>query len=97
LEILMRALTWDDFADGTGSVYVVAVGEEQVELTLDQAKEIASAGRAGGSFRLEFLGPSDPVLPQACYPVRFGDEMIDIFMVPVSADRTGARYEAIFY
>jgi hypothetical protein len=76
---------------------MVAVGEAQIELKLDRAEEIASAGRSGGSFRLEFLGPSDPLLPQASYPVRVGDDMIDIFMVPIGADRTGARYEAIFY
>lgn len=93
----MRALTWDDFADAAGSVYPVAVGEEQLELTLDKAEEIASAGRSGGAFRLEFLGPSDPVLPQASYPIRLGDEIIDIFIVPVSRDHGGTRYEAIFY
>ena len=93
----MRALTWDDFADSAGSVYMVAVDDAQIELTLDRAVEIASAGRAGGSFRLEFLGPSDPLLPQASYPVRVGDETIDIFIVPIGVDRTGSRYEAIFY
>lgn len=94
----MRALTWDEFADATGSVYAVAVGEHRFELTLDKASEIASAGREGGSFRLEFLGPSDPVLEQAIYPFRRGDEdPFEIFIVPVARDTRGTRYEAIFY
>lgn len=94
----MRALTWDDFADAAGSVYRVAVGENQFELTLDQAKEIASAGRTGGSFRLEFVGPYDPILPQAIYPFRRGEEdALEIFVVPIGRDEQGTRYEAVFY
>jgi hypothetical protein len=94
----MRALTWDDFADAAGSVYQVAVGEEQVELTLEEATEIASAGREGGSFRLDFRGPSDPMLQQAIYPFRRGeDDPLEIFIVPVGRDSRGTQYEAIFY
>ena len=93
----MRALTWDEFADAAGSLYIVTVGEEQIELTLDRAVELASAGRAGGSFQLEFLGPTDPVLPQAIYPFRRGKDAFEIFIVPVRRDSEGTRYEAIFY
>jgi hypothetical protein len=94
----MRALTWDDFADAVGSVYRVAVGEEQFELTLALAAEIESAGRTGGSFRLEFLGPRDPVLPQAIYRFCRGDEdPAEIFIVPVGRGDRGTLYEAIFY
>ena len=93
----MRSLTWDEFADAAGSVYAVAVGQGEVELTLERAEEIASAGRTGGSFRLEFRGPVDPVLPQAIYRLERGDETIEIFIVPIANDRDGARYEAIFY
>jgi len=94
----MRALTWDDFADAAGSVYQVAVGEEQVELTLEQATEIASAGREGGSFRLDFLGPGDPMLQQAIYPFRRGEaDPFEIFIVPVGRNSRGTQYEAIFY
>lgn len=94
----MRALTWDDFADAAGSVYLVPAGEQQVEITLEKATEIASAGRDGGSFRLDFRGPGDPVLEQAIYPFRHGDEEpLEIFIVPVARDDRGMRYEAIFY
>ena len=93
----MRELTWDDFADAVGTVYRVEIGENQVDLTLDRADEIPSAGRAGGSFKLEFLGPSDRVLGQAIYPLRREDEVLEIFIVPVARDQRGVRYEAIFY
>lgn len=93
----MRACTWDDFANATGAAYAVTVGEGSVELTLEQAAETASAGREGGSFRLEFRGPSAPVLPQAIYPFRRGEEALEIFIVPIASDAEGTRYEAIFY
>lgn len=98
----MRAITWDEFADAVGTVYRVDLGESTdgentVELALDQATEIASAGREAGSFRLEFVGPIDPLLPQAIYPFRRGDELFEIFIVPIAQDRQGTRYEAIFY
>ncbi len=77
----------------------MTVGEEQFGLTLEQATQIASAGRAGGSFRLDFVGPCDPVLPQAIYPFRRGEEQepAEIFIVPVGRDDRGTRHEAIFY
>ena len=93
----MRELTWDEFADSAGMVYSVENGEKHVELVLDRVEELPSAGRAAGSFRLEFLGPSDPVLPQAIYPFRRGDEVLDIFIVPTGRESSGIRYEAIFF
>jgi hypothetical protein len=93
----MRAITWDEFADAVGTAYRVDHGESAVELTLDQAAEIASAGREAGSFRLEFVGPANPLLPQAIYSFWRGDELFEIFIVPIAQDRQGSRYEAIFY
>ena len=92
----MHALTWDDFADAEGTVYEVAVGEDRFELTLQVAQALAASGRDGRSFRLEFLGPGDPVLPQAIYPFRAGDRSFEIFIVPIGRKSTGMRYEAIF-
>ena len=92
----MRALTWDEFADAAGTVYGVTAGEERLELTLEQAQELAFAGRAPSSFRLEFLGPCDPVLPQAIYPLQRGADVLEMFIVPIARDDKGTRYEAIF-
>jgi hypothetical protein len=93
----MRVLTWEEFADAVGAAYEVAAGEERYELTLSQAVELPSAGREGGSFRLEFAGPYEPILPQAIYPFRRGDEVLEIFIVPIARQPSGTRYEAIFY
>jgi hypothetical protein len=93
----MRALTWDEFAHAAGTVYQVPCGDERFELTLDRAEEVPSAGREGGSFRLEFLGPFEPILPQAIYPFCHGEDAMDIFIVPIGRTSAGTRYEAVFY
>lgn len=49
------------------------------------------------SFALLFAGPTDPPLGQGTY--RFSHERLgwfDLFIVPISANRDGRQYEAIF-
>jgi hypothetical protein len=92
----MRALTWADFANGEGTVYEVAIGEDRFELTLALAESLSSSHREGRSFRLEFVGPVDPVLPQATYTFRANGSDCEIFIVPVERKPAGTRYEAIF-
>jgi hypothetical protein len=93
----MRALSWDDFAGTEGATWQVS-GEDQpsVEMTLEQVVALPPSVRPEGSFRLEFRGPFEPVLPQAIYQFRCGDECHEIFIVPVARDDRGARYEAVF-
>ena len=92
----MRELTWDDFADAAGSSYTIETGIGPLELTLDRVEQLAPGVRAAGSFRLEFLGPLDPTLPQAIYPLDDGNEVLEIFIVPVAREAAGMRYEAVF-
>ena len=93
----MRALTWDEFAGTEGTTYRVDLaGRPSVEMTLESAVELPSAGRAAGSFRLEFRGPGEPVLEQAIYPFQAGEECFEIFIVPIGRDERGTRYEAVF-
>ena len=91
----MSGLRLVDFV--TGTVYDVRAADAIYPLTLDKGQELSDSGREGGSFRLEFLGPADPVLPQATY--RFAGEGTDhdIFIVPIARDAGGVRYEAVFY
>jgi hypothetical protein len=93
----MRNLTADDFAEKTGTVYEVSVQGSSFPLTLAEFQTLPNSGREGGSFRLEFCGPMDPILPQAIYPLRDGGDELEIFIVPISRDRDGTRYEAIFF
>ena len=96
LETRMRELTWDEFAGAAGTVFSIEDEEGRVELALDRVDELPSAGRAAGSFRLEFLGPLDPILPQAIYPLRNGEDLFEIFIVPIGRTAAGVSYEAVF-
>lgn len=93
----MRNLTADDFSGTIGTPYEVPVPDGILALTLAELQPLPDSGREGGSFRLEFLGPMEPILPQAIYPFRNGDEILEIFIVPIARDQNGTRYEAIFF
>ena len=90
----MSDLTAADFAEGED--YAVGAQGEGVTLRLDRVEAVPGAPRPSGGFRLEFVGPGDPVLPQAIYPLVRDGETREIFIVPVARDAKGVRYEAIF-
>ncbi|MDQ3914905.1 MAG: hypothetical protein M3323_06170 [Actinomycetota bacterium] len=70
-----------------------------VDLTLAEAAPSPWQREEGGrvAFRLEFTGPTEPLLDQRTYRMQH-DELgtIEIFIVPVGRDEKGATYEAIF-
>jgi hypothetical protein len=86
----------EDFAANVGERYEVAGPDGNLPLTLEEARPLGHSARPGGAFALTFLGPADPVLPQAIYRLSRGDEADDIFIVPITQDAFGTRYEAIF-
>lgn len=92
----MRELTVADFNDRIGQDFSADVEDGQLPLTLDGVQELPSMGRQGGAFRLEFLGPHQPILPQAIYPLHIAEERMEIFIVPIGQEPGGVRYEAIF-
>jgi len=93
----MRELTWDDFSDAAGRVYAVAAGDQRVDFTLDQIEQLPHSPRASGAFRLEFVGPLDPVLDQGIYPFSDDGDGFEIFIVPIAREPAGMRYEAVFF
>lgn len=93
----MRELQWNDFAGAEGTDYQAQVGDDQIDLILETATELPSSGRAGGSFRLEFRGPFEPILEQGIYPFSRGAESLEIFIVPIGREARGTLYEAVFY
>jgi len=93
----MRELTWDDFADATGSTYTIEAGGDRIDVTLDRVEQLPHSPRAAGAFRLEFLGPLKPILPQAIYPFDGGGDPMELFIVPIAQEPAGVRYEAIFF
>ncbi len=77
------------------SVFKAEVGDGIVELVLETVSESTPQGPYE-RFALEFSGPQ-PVLSQATYRLRHGIVGAhDVFLVPVSEDADGARYEAVF-
>jgi hypothetical protein len=93
----MRNLTLDDFSGKAGTSYELLIDGGAVPMTLAQVQALPDSGRDGGAFRLEFVGPRDPILAQAIYPFREGEEQVEIFIVPIGRDESGTHYEAIFF
>ena len=92
-----RTYTFADFSGRIGKPCEVHVGVHRVPVKLDAAQELPGATREGGAFRLEFLGPHQPMLGQGVFPFQFGGERFEIFIVPIGLEAGGARYEAIFF
>jgi hypothetical protein len=93
----MTPLTLEAFADRVGTTFRAQAGEAEHELMLEAAEPLPSSPREGGGFRLLFRGPREPVLEQAIYPLRAGDESHEIFIVPIAQDPSGTQYEAVFF
>lgn len=92
----MRALSLEDFIGSIGQPYLIGPDDAPFALTLEDAAPLAGSPRAGGGFRLEFRGPGEPILPQATYSLRRGEEGFDIFIVAIGGNERGMLYEAIF-
>jgi hypothetical protein len=91
----MRELSVDDFEPHVGAAY--GLDGSDVSLILEAARALPGSPRPGGGFRLSFRGPREPLLPQAIYAMRRGEEVLDLFIVPIAQTDAGAEYEAVFY
>jgi hypothetical protein len=93
-------LTLDTFSAAVGEKFSVDLGGEAGALELELVEAEARPGSENAPrqpFGLVFLGPEQPWLPQGTY--LFGHPTagpLGIFVVPVSQDTEGTRYEAIF-
>jgi len=92
----MRELSLDEFQGREGEAFELVLGEETVPLTLTKVHALRPTGREAGAFTLDWRGPAEPVLPQAIYTLRQGDDLFEMFIVPLGQDREGVRYEAVF-
>lgn len=96
----MFDLSLERFAAWQGDRFLVHfTADEQLATELIEARHLPGAAFAGRQpFSLLFKGPSSPVLPQCIYKmVREGDSCpLDVFLVPVTVDASGACYEAVF-
>jgi hypothetical protein len=94
---MIENLKRDDFAACINSSFRLCPDQpDGFDLVLDTVSELNSA-HGFESFSLIFRSPADRLTPQATYPLlheKLGT--IDIFLVPVKQDESGAYYEAIF-
>jgi len=93
----VQDMTFSHFSGRVGKSFDVAVGGQIVPLILDVAQDLPGSPRPGGAFRLEFLGPADPMLVQGIFPFEIEDDRFEIFVVPIGRDHSGTRYEAVFF
>lgn len=92
----MRDIGLEDFAGKVGATFPVEHEGEEVPLRLERIVPLPPSQRERDSFRLDWRGPREPLLPQAIYAFRSGEELLEIFIVPISQDEEGTSYEAIF-
>jgi uncharacterized protein DUF6916 len=95
-KLVGRVYTFADFSGRIGKACEIHAGGLRVPATLDSAQELPGP-RQGGAFRLEFVGPHQPMLGQGIFPFHFGAEQFELFIVPIGLDQRGARYEALFF
>ncbi len=57
--------------------------------------EVTSVDKNDNHDSVLFKGPPTPVLDQATYTLRSGDDELGIFIVPISADDDGTVYGAL--
>jgi hypothetical protein len=94
----VQMIAYTDFEDKVGTGYVLGRGSESpLTLTLVTAQELPGSMREGGGFRLEFRGPSEPLLEQGVYSLSQGAVDHDIFIVPIEQTADGSLYEAVFF
>lgn len=77
------------FIELVGSTVTIEEGDLQVEVD-----SLRDAGER--HFSVLFTGPPEPVLAQATYTFRLGDDSAPIFIVPIANDGEATTYEAVF-
>jgi uncharacterized protein DUF6916 len=87
----------DDFSGLVGESFPVSAGDHRLMLALVAAEPLQGSLRESGGFRLEFLGPADPMLNQGIFPFDIAGERWDLFIVPIGRSADGTRYDAVFY
>jgi hypothetical protein len=99
---MLHKLTVDSFTGQIGKTFrLVLPDAPAMDLVLIEARSLSAKSKPPGSgrapFSLVFLGPKDSVLTQRIYPLENASlGRLEIFLVPISSDTDGVKYEAIF-
>lgn len=92
-----KPLTHGSLAAHCNSIFsILGVTAEPVNLELIEVSELKRSGRQE-SFSITFQGPAAFVLEQRIYEIEHPIlGRAELFLVPVSRDRNGVCYEAVF-
>jgi len=92
-------LTEAEFSKHVNTKFRVA-GAQPLELELEEVKGyLSKAHEQQGMERFSafFRGPRDPLMRQSVYTLEHeGMGTFELFLVPISQDEQGSRYEAVF-
>jgi uncharacterized protein DUF6916 len=93
-------LTEQEFSRHVGTKFQTAIDQREIELELAEVKGYFSGEneqRGMERFSLFFVGPDDIKLPQQTFQMQH-EQMgeIFLFLVPISVNENGYRYEAVF-
>ena len=89
-------LSLADFEGFVGEPHEIVFDNATIPIVLEKAQGLPRSTRDAGAFRLEWRGPAEPILAQAIYRFRRGEQLFDMFIVPIGRDERGTLYEAIF-
>ncbi len=93
----MAILTEEEFSKHVGTEFYASAGEREVKITLTEVKPRMPRDPEMERFSLFFDGPPDGFLPQQNFSMRHeGMGEFELFLVPISGDQKGFRYEAVF-
>jgi hypothetical protein len=94
---LVQDMHFSHFSGHVGKSFDVTAQGRHLPLVLEAAQELPGSPRPGGAFRLEFVGPLDPLLAGGIYPFEIGTERFEIYVTAIGRDPRGTRYEAVFF
>jgi hypothetical protein len=96
----LATLTHEQFSALVGSAFQVQLAEStEITFTLAEAKKLSAARPCQRAPFSLILRPADPQFhaPQQIFPLTHPQlGRLEIFMVPIKPDATGARFEAVF-
>jgi hypothetical protein len=92
----LESVSMESFAPLQGSGFGLQHGHDTLELQLEGVRALSGGFKRQG-FALLFRGPVAPLLAQETYPITHPNlGTLEIFIVPVGLEPSGALYEAIF-
>lgn len=97
---MTATLTEKEFSQNLNTTFHVKFPDGQIDVELDEVKGYLSKHNEHEGmerFSVYFQGPTQPYLPQHLYLFEH-DQMgqFEIFLVPVSQNERGFRYEAVY-